>query len=90
MPDEYIKDLCDERHAMIGRQRLEDRDWIREQFESTREEIREIKTLLGSSTNAWRKLIPWLIAALLAGGGGGTMLKALATDAPDIQVSSQK
>jgi hypothetical protein len=62
---------------------MEDRAWIKEQFEATRELIREQAV----DRKAWLKLLPWIVAALLAGGGGGAVLTGIpdATPAPVVQ-----
>lgn len=83
----YNEALCNERHAALARQRAEDREWIRDEFEDTRELIR-------GQSRVWIKFIPWIVAALLAGGGGGTLLKNLPVETPvsvpAVQGSDQK
>jgi len=69
----YSATLCDERHQRI----TEDTAEIKTTLGNLRDDVQALTTAL-SGAAAWKRILPWIVAALLGGGGavGGYRIAA--------------
>jgi len=81
----YSSVLCDERHEEIKGRRWEDREWLTEQFAEMKASIASLSKEVRREEGAIKRLLPWIVAALLGAGGGTAASRIVAqVDPPPV------
>lgn len=91
-PGDYSRTLCDERHDRLdgGLSDLARRlDALMERVGTVRDEVVTLRTQEDArareaerSRGLFLKILPWLIAAFLGGGGGATLIRSAIQEPP--------